>query len=63
LCAAVTNCHEESRLRERWMQLAELAATEQDPERLSESVKEIDQLLAEKQDRLRQKSVPSKPSE
>jgi hypothetical protein len=45
------------------MQLAELAATEQDPERLSESVKEIDQLLAEKQDRLRQKSVPSKPSE
>jgi hypothetical protein len=34
------------------MELAALVADEQDPEKLSELVKEIDQLLAEKQDRL-----------
>ena len=38
--------------KERWMQLAEQAATEQDPKRLMELVKEIDELLARKQARL-----------
>jgi hypothetical protein len=49
--------------RERWMELAALVADEQDPEKLSELVKEIDQLLAEKQDRLGRTHLPSKPSE
>jgi hypothetical protein len=35
--------------KERWMRLAEQAATEQDPNRLMELVKEIDELLAKKQ--------------
>jgi hypothetical protein len=34
------------------MELAVMAADEQDPQKLTELVKEIDQLLAEKQDRL-----------
>jgi hypothetical protein len=34
------------------MELAELAASEQDPERLSNLIAEIDSLLAEKQNRL-----------
>ena len=38
--------------RERWMQLAEMAASEQDPEKLVELTKEIVRLLGEKQDRL-----------
>jgi hypothetical protein len=37
--------------RERWIELAELAANEQDPE-LVEVIKEINFLLAQKQDRL-----------
>lgn len=45
------------------MELAELAAAEQDPKKLSELVKEIDQLLAQKQDRLNRLHLPSKPSE
>jgi hypothetical protein len=49
--------------RERWMELAELAANEQDPERLTELAREIDRLLAEKQDRLSRLRIPSKPSE
>jgi hypothetical protein len=49
--------------RERWMQLAELAAGEQDPDKLSELVREIDRLLAEKMDRLHRDQIPSKPSE
>jgi hypothetical protein len=49
--------------KERWMELAELAAAEQDPKKLSELVKEIDQLLAQKQDRLNRLHLPSKPSE
>jgi hypothetical protein len=50
--------------RERWMELATLAANEQDPDRLMARVKEIDQLLAEKQKRLdnTRRPVP-KPSE
>jgi len=34
------------------MELAELAANEQDPDKLMALVREIDQLLAEKQNRL-----------
>jgi hypothetical protein len=45
------------------MELASMAADEQDPEKLSELVREIDQLLAEKQDRLKRSHLPSKPSE
>ena len=49
--------------RERWMELAELAATEQDPAKMIELVREINRLLAEKQDRLDRPRIPSKPSE
>ena len=38
--------------KERWMQLAEQATTEQDPVKLLQLIKEIDALLAAKQDRL-----------
>jgi hypothetical protein len=48
---------------ERWMQLAALAATEQDPQKLSELIREIDRLLQEKQDRLNAKQIHPKPSE
>jgi hypothetical protein len=48
--------------RERWMELAAQVADE-DPEKLTELVLEIDRLLAEKQDRLNRARVPSKPSE
>jgi hypothetical protein len=39
--------------KERWLELCEQASTEQDPNKLSELVKEIDILLQEKQDRLK----------
>ena len=38
--------------RERWHELCELAANEQDPARLMELVKEINRLLLEKEERL-----------
>jgi hypothetical protein len=38
--------------RERWMELAELAANEQDPDKLLELVREINELLDKKQKRL-----------
>ncbi len=38
--------------KERWMELCEQAAKEQDPEKLSQLVAEIDRMLQEKQDRL-----------
>ncbi len=41
--------------RERWMQLCEQAANEQDPEKLMDLVRQIDALLQEKEDRLRHK--------
>ena len=40
--------------RERWHNLCEQAAIEQDPERLLELIKEINQLLEEKEQRLKQ---------
>jgi hypothetical protein len=41
--------------KERWQELCERAAIEQDSDKLLELVKEIDRLLAEKQDRLSNK--------
>lgn len=41
--------------RERWMELCELAAVEQDSKKLIELTKEIDRLLAEKLDRVERK--------
>jgi hypothetical protein len=38
--------------RERWKEMCEQAATEQDPKKLVELVREIDRLLAAKQNRL-----------
>ncbi len=37
---------------ERWMELAKLAATEQDPIKMLEHVREINELLEKKQKRL-----------
>jgi hypothetical protein len=48
---------------ERWMELAALACTEQDGAKLMELTKEIDRLLAEKQDRLDRARILPKPSE
>ena len=39
--------------KERWMLLAEQAATEQDPEKFMALIKEIEELLAKKQERLK----------
>ncbi len=39
--------------KERWMELCEKAAVEQDPERLLELVQEINRLLEEKEQRLK----------
>jgi len=50
------------RNRERWMELAELASREQDPQKLMELVTEINQLLAEKQERL-DRLTPKPPEE
>jgi len=44
---------------EQWRQLCELAALEQDPERLLALLKEINRLLDEKEKRLRKKSDKS----
>jgi hypothetical protein len=44
---------------ERWMELCEQAAKEQDQVRLSELVKEIDRLLEEKQARLKAARKPA----
>jgi hypothetical protein len=44
---------------ERWMRLCELAASEQDPDKLLKLVMEINQLLDERESRLKnQRSVP-----
>lgn len=45
--------------KERWKVLAEQASVEQDPEKLMELVKEIDEILAKQQDRL--DHLPPKP--
>jgi hypothetical protein len=43
--------------KERWQEMCELAANEQDPDKLSELVDEIDRMLEEKQERLRRESA------
>ena len=45
---------------ERWFQLCEQAATEQDPQKLLELVKEINELLEAKERRLNQQRDPGK---
>jgi hypothetical protein len=47
--------------RERWMELAELAANEQDPQRLLELVREINALLEAKSRRLESGNSGSSP--
>ena len=42
--------------KEKWMQLCEHAANEQDPDKLMELVREINRLLEEKERRLKQNS-------
>jgi len=39
-------------LKERWMHLCEMAANEQDPDRLVQLVSEINRLLEQKEERL-----------
>jgi hypothetical protein len=43
---------------ERWMELCEQAAKEQDPHKLSELVRQISQILEEKEQRLKGGSRP-----
>jgi hypothetical protein len=45
----------EGEIKERWFQLAQLAAVEQDPEKLIVLVQEINRLLDEKEERLNQR--------
>jgi len=48
----------QGKTRERWMQLAEQAANEQDSEKLLKLVDEINRMLEAKEDRLKAKSDP-----
>jgi hypothetical protein len=45
--------------KERWLQLCELAATEQDPHKLFQLVQEINRLLEEKEGRLKTQTAGS----
>jgi hypothetical protein len=45
--------------KERWMELCERASVEQDSKKLLELTREIERLLAEKEERLRQKPTQS----
>jgi hypothetical protein len=47
----------DSTKKERWLELCELAAEEQDPNKLVEIVAEIDRLLLEKEHRLKKMSA------
>jgi hypothetical protein len=49
----------QGKTKERWQELCEQAAREQDSQRLAELVKEIDRLLTEKQERLKSRPKPS----
>jgi hypothetical protein len=52
----------EGESKERWLKLAELAAVEQDPEKLVALTQEIVRLLDEKEERLKQRrGDPVKP--
>jgi hypothetical protein len=46
---------------ERWRKLCELAVVEQDPEKLTALVEEINKLLEEKEKRLREQRQSSDP--
>jgi hypothetical protein len=46
----------QGKTKERWQELCEQAANEQDSRKLAELVKEIDRLLSEKQERLKNQS-------
>ena len=46
--------------KERWMELCELATTEQNPKKMVELIRQINELLEEKENRLRRK--PPSPS-
>jgi len=46
----------EVKKQERWMELCAQAAVERDPEKLNALVKEINRLLREKEDRLREQN-------
>jgi len=46
--------------RERWQNLCALAAEEQDPQRLLELIREINELLEEKEQRLRKQGEPGR---
>lgn len=48
----------EGAVKERWMELCELAAKEQDPRELLVLVEEINRLLEEKEQRLQEKRQP-----
>ena len=50
--------------KERWMELAKLAAHEEDPERFMEIIREIDRLLEDKLSRIRSdRTRPGNPNE
>jgi hypothetical protein len=51
----------EGETKERWFQLAQLAAVEQDPEKLIALVQEINRLLDEKEERLNQRRSGAGP--
>ena len=51
----------EGEIKERWFQLAQLAAVEQDPDKLIVLVQEINRLLDEKEKRLNQKRSGAGP--
>ena len=48
--------------RERFLELCGLAANEQDPHRLLELVREINNLLEAKEERLKQRGLPDNPT-
>lgn len=47
---------------ERWMELCKMATTEQDPVRLLKLITEINELLAEKEERLIKARLPKSPN-
>jgi hypothetical protein len=49
-------------VKEKWLELCELAASEQDPKKLMVLVQEITRLLEEKEQRLKARSVPDQSS-
>lgn len=50
-----------SNTKERWQELSEQAAKEQDPQRVLELVQEINRLLEEKEQRLKPQKPPTQP--